>query len=63
MCPTENEEDDGSEGLKLGEEEVGVVSLLTPSAIGGCIGTVVTVSGSRFMYKPPLLLAVMSLVM
>jgi len=52
MCPLEDY-GDGSEGLKLGEEEVEEFSL-TQSAVGGCIGTVVTVSGSRFMYKPPL---------
>ena len=65
MCPLEDD-GDGAEELELGGEEVGgggVVSLLTPSAVGGCMGTVVTGSGSRFMYKPPLPLAVMSLVM
>ena len=61
MCPLEDY-GDGSEGLKLGEVDIEEFSL-TQSAVGGCIGTVVTVSGSRFMYKPPLLLAVMSLVM
>ena len=73
MCPLEDDgdaadgdgADDDAEGLELGEVEVGGggLSLLTPSAVGGCMGTVVTGSGSRFMYKPPLLLAVMSLVM
>ena len=43
-----------AEKLEVGGEEVevvvgGVVSLLTPSAVGGCMGTVVTGSGSRFM--------------
>ena len=65
--------DDDAEKLEVGGEEevevvvVGggvVVSLLTPSAVGGCMGTVVvTGSDSRFMYEPPLPLAVMSLVM
>ena len=59
--------DDDAEKLEVGGEEeveVGVVSLLTPSAVGGCMGTVVvTGSDSRFMYKPPLPLAVMSLEM
>ena len=67
MCPLEDDGDgDDAEKLEVGGEEVevGVVSLLTPSAVGGCIiGTVVTGTGSRFMYKPPLLLAVMSLSM
>ena len=73
MCPLDDDAgDDGAgddaEKLEVGGEEeevgVGVVSLLTPSAVGGCIiGTVVTGTGSRFMYKPPLPLAVMSLVM
>ena len=68
MCPLEDDgdgADDDAEKLEVGGEEeveVGVVSLLTPSAVGGCIiGTVVTGTGSRFMYKPPLPLAVMSL--
>ncbi len=52
MCPLEDD-GDGSEGLKLGEEEVEEFSL-TQSAVGGCIGTVVTGKGSRFMYKPQL---------
>ena len=74
MCPLDDDAGDdgaGDDAEKLevgGEEEVevggGVVSLLTPSAVGGCMGTVVvTGSGSRFMYEPPLPLAVMSLVM
>jgi hypothetical protein len=70
MCPLEDDgADDDAEKLEAGgEEEVevgggGVVSLLTPSAVGGCMGTVVTGSDSRFMYKPPLPVAVMSLVM
>ena len=66
MCPLEDD-DDGAEKLEVGGEEVevggGAVSLLTPSAVGGCMGTVVTGSGSRFMYEPPLPVAVMSLVM
>jgi hypothetical protein len=71
MCPLDDDgdgADDDAEKLEVGGEEeeveVGVVSLLTPSAVGGCIiGTVVTGTGSRFMYKPPLPLAVMSLEM
>ena len=67
MCPLEDDDGDGAEELEVGGEEVevggGVVSLLTPSAVGGCMGTVVTGSGSRFMYEPPLPVAVMSLVM
>ena len=70
MCPLEDDgdgADDDAEKLELGGEvevavEVGEFSL-TPSAVGGCMGTVVTGSGSRFMYKPPLPVAVMSLVM
>ena len=67
MCPLEDDgdgADDDAEKLELGgEEEVevggGVVSLLTLSAVGGCIGkVVVTGSGSRFMYEPPLPVAV-----
>jgi hypothetical protein len=71
MCPLDDDAgDDGAgddaEKLEVGGEEevVGVVSLLTSSAVGGCMGTVVvTGSVSRFMYEPPLPLAVMSLVM
>ena len=50
MCPLEEDDGDGAEGLEVGGEEVevggGAVSLLTPSAVVGCMGTVV---------KPPLL--------
>ena len=51
MCPLEDDGDDAEKLEVAGEEVVGggLVSLLTHSAVGGCMGTVVTGSGSRFM--------------